>query len=319
MAIVTNTLLTFSAIGNREDLLDKIYNISPTDVPVQSLADETTAKATFHEWQTEALNTAAANAQLQGDDVAFGAAILTTRVGNRTQISRKEVVVSGTQEAVDKAGRNSEMVRQMANKRAELKRDIEFVLCSNQAPVTGNSTTAPQIRPMLSWYATNVGMSGAGSPANGSTTTARTDGTQRTFTEALMTAQMQNAWINGGKPSVALCGPKQRAVISTFSGGATKFYSIEDKRLTATITVYDGDFGTLKIVPSRFVRGGQTGADREVQILDPSLIAVAYTPGRKMKTLDIAITGDAEKGAILSEYTLEFRNEAGCALVADLT
>jgi hypothetical protein len=89
---------------------------------VQSMADET-AKGTLHEWQTEALNTAAANAQLQGDDVAFGAAILTTRIGNRTQISRKEVIVSGTQEAVDKAGRNSEMVRQMANKRAELKRD----------------------------------------------------------------------------------------------------------------------------------------------------------------------------------------------------
>jgi len=317
MAILSNTLLTFSAIGNREDLIDKIYNISPVEVPVQSMADETTAKATFHEWQVESLNTAAANAQLQGDDVSFGAAILTTRVGNRTQISRKEVVVSGTQEAVDKAGRNSEMVRQMANKRAELKRDIEFVLCSNQAPVTGNSTTAPQLRPMLSWYATNV--SGGTSAANGSSTTARTDGTQRPFTEALMTAQMQNAWIAGGKPSVALCGPKQRAVISTFNGGATKFYSIEDKRLTSTITVYDGDFGTLKIVPSRFVRGGQTGADREVQLLDPSLIAVAYLPGRKMKTLDIALTGDALKGAVLSEYTLEFRNEAGCALVADLT
>src|SRR3954465_11047246 len=111
MAIVTNTLLTFSAIGNREDLLDKIYNISPVDVPLQYMSDDTTAKATLHEWQTEALTAAAANAQLQGDDVAFGAAILTTRVSNRTQISRKEVVVSGTQEAVDKAGRNSEMVR----------------------------------------------------------------------------------------------------------------------------------------------------------------------------------------------------------------
>jgi hypothetical protein len=149
MAIVTNTLLTFSAIGNREDLLDKIYNISPVDVPLQSMSDDATAKATLHEWQTEALTAAAANAQLQGDDVAFGAAILTTRVSNRTQISRKEVVVSGTQEAIDKAGRNSEMVRQMANKRAELMRDKEFVLCSNQAPVTGNSTTAPQLRPLM--------------------------------------------------------------------------------------------------------------------------------------------------------------------------
>jgi hypothetical protein len=317
VAILSNTLLTFSAVGNREDLLDKIYNISPVEVPLQSMADEGTAKATFHEWQTEALNAAAANAQLQGDDISFGAAILTTRVGNRTQISRKEVIVSGTQEAVDKAGRNSEIVRQMANKRAELKRDIEFVLCSNQAPVTGNSTTAPQLRPLLSWYATNVS-SGVGA-ANGSTTTARTDGTQRTFTEALMTAQMQNAWVAGGKPSVALCGPKQRAVISTFSGGATKFYSVEDKKLTATITVYDGDFGTLKIVPSRFTRGAASSADREVHLLDPSLVSVVYLPGRKFKSIDIATTGDAMKGAVLSEYSIEVRNEAGLALVADLS
>lgn len=317
MTILTNTLLTFSAVGNREDLLDKIYNISPTDVPLQSMADDTTAKATFHEWQTEALNAAAANAQLQGDDVTFGAAILTTRVGNRTQISRKEVIVAGTQEAVDKAGRNSEIVRQMANKRAELMRDKEFVLCSNQAPVTGNSTTAPQLRPLLSWYATNVS-SGVGA-ANGTSTTARTDGTQRTLTEAMVVAGMQSAWINGGKPSVALCGAKQRGVISSFSGGATKFYSVEDKNLKATIQVYEGDFGTIKMVPSRFVRGGASATDREVHLIDPSLLAVAYLPGRKMKTLDLAPTGDALKGAILSEYTLEVRNEAGLALVADLT
>jgi hypothetical protein len=317
VTILTNTLLTFSAVGNREDLLDKIYNISPTDVPLQSMADDTTAKATFHEWQTEALNAAAANAQLQGDDVTFGAAILTTRVGNRTQISRKEVIVAGTQEAVDKAGRNSEIVRQMANKRAELMRDKEFVLCSNQAPVTGNSTTAPQLRPLLSWYATNVS-SGVGA-ANGTSTTARTDGTQRTLTEAMVVAGMQSAWINGGKPSVALCGAKQRGVISSFSGGATKFYSVEDKNLKATIQVYEGDFGTIKMVPSRFVRGGASATDREVHLIDPSLLAVAYLPGRKMKTLDLAPTGDALKGAILSEYTLEVRNEAGLALVADLT
>lgn len=317
MAIVTNTLLTFSAIGNREDLLDKIFNISPVDVPLQSMSDDSTAKATLHEWQTESLTAAAANAQLQGDDVAFGAAILTTRVSNRTQISRKEVVVAGTQEAVDKAGRNSEMVRQMANKRAELMRDKEFVLCSNQAPVTGNSTTAPQLRPLCGWIVTNQS-AGAGG-AVGTSSAARTDGTQRTLTEALIVAQMQAAWIAGGKPSIALSGPKQRGVISTFSGGATKFYSVEDKRLAATITVYEGDFGTLKMVPSRFVRGAATGADREVFILDPSLLAVAYLPGRKMKTLDIAITGDADKGALLSEYTLEVRQEAGLAGVFDLT
>lgn len=317
MAILANTLLTFSAVGNREDLLDKIYNISPVDVPFTSMIDETTAKGTLHEWQTEALNAAASNAQLQGDEYTFGAPILTVRVGNRTQISRKEVIISGTQEAVDKAGRNSELVRQMANKRAELKRDKEFVLCSNQAPVTGNSTTAPQLRPLCGWFATNVSRGVGG--ANGTASAAATDGTQRALTEAMVQTALQQAWSAGGSPSILLCGPKQRSVISTFNGGATKFYSVEDKKLSATITVYEGDFGTVKITPSRFVRGAQTSADREIFILDPSLWAVAHLTGRKFKSEDVAKTGDSEKGVILSEYTLESRQEAGNAIVADLT
>ncbi len=315
MAIVTNTLLTFSAVGNREDLTDKIYNISPADVPLTTKADKTKATATLHEWQTEALNAAAANAQLQGDDVAFGAAIVTTRVSNRTQISRKEVIVSGTQEAVDKAGRNSELVRQMANKRAELKRDKEFVLLSNQAPVVGNSTTAPQLRPMCSWFTTNVSRGATG--ASGSSTTAATDGTQRALTEAMLVTAMQTSWVAGGTPTMVLCGPKQRAAISAFNGGATKFYSVEDKKLAATIQVYEGDFGTVKMVLDRFMRGAQTTADREIFVLDPDYWAIAEL--RPTHAIDLARTGDADKGVLICEYTLEARQEASSAVVADLT
>src|SRR5689334_14242043 len=315
MAVPTNTLLTFSAVGNREDLLDKITNISPTDVPFTSAIGKSTAKATFHDWQTEVLNAAAQNAQLQGDDVSFGSPILTSRVGNRTQISRKEVIVSGTQEAVDKAGRNSEIVRQMANKRKELARDIEFVLLSNQAPVTGNSSTAPQLRPVCGWITTNASRGVGG--ANGSSSAAATDGTQRTFTEAMLVTAMQSAWTQGGSPSILLAGPKQRAVVSTFTGGGTKFQQMDNTKLSVTITTYVGDFGTVKIVTDRFVRGGQTTADREVFVLDPDLWAVATL--RPFQAIDIAKTGDSEKGVILKEYTLESLQEAGNAIIADLT
>ena len=314
MTIVTNTLTTFSAIGNREDLADTIYNIAPVEVPLQSMAQKAKASAVFHEWQTEVLNAAATNAQLQGDDFTYGASIVTTRVGNRTQIMRKEAVISGTQEAVNKAGRQSEVVRQLMNKSKELKRDIEFALCSNQAPVTGNTAVAPQLRPLLSWFNTNVDMGVGG--VNGTPTTARTDGTQRPMTETLLQTAMQNAWINGGSPDYALTGPKQKRGISAFTGGTTKFYKVEDRKLTATIDVYVGDFGQLKIVASRFVRGAATATDRCVHVLDPSLIGIATL--RPIKTIDVAPTGDAEKAVILTELTLEVRQEAGLALIADL-
>lgn len=318
MAVPTNTYLTFSAIGNREDLLDRITNISPTDVPFTTMADTATTDGTFHEWQTDSLATAAGNAQLQGDDVTFAAASPTTRIGNRTQISRKEVIVSGTQEAVSKAGRNSEKVYQMSKRRDELKRDKEFILLSNQAPVTGNSSTAPQLRPLCGWLTTNVDRGTGG--ANGSSSAAATDGTQRALTLAMVTTAQQNAWTQGGKPTFLLTGPKQRGNLTTLMGGAaTKFYAVEDKKMTATIQAFEGDFGLVKIVTDRFVRGGQTGADREIFLLDPDLWAVAYLKGRKMVSLDLAKTGDNEKGAVLTEYTLESRQEAGNAGVFDLT
>lgn len=318
MAVLTNTYLTFSAVGNREDLLDKITNISPTDVPFTTMCGETTAKATFHEFQTDTLATAAQNAQLQGDDVTFGAASPTTRIGNRTQIMRKEVIVSGTQEAVDKAGRNSELVYQMGKRRDELKRDKEFVLCSNQAPVTGNSATAPQLRPLCGWITTNVDRGVGG--ANGTSSAAATDGTQRALTLTMITTGQQNAWTQGGKPGFLMCGPKQRGNLTTLFGtAATKFYAVEDKKMTATIQAFEGDFGLVKVVMNRFMRGAQTGADREIFLLDPDLWNVAYLKGRKMLSIDMAKTGDSEKGVVLTELTLESLQEAGNAVVADLT
>jgi hypothetical protein len=146
MAVPTNTLLTFSAVGNREDLLDKITNISPTDTPFTTMAGTATANGVFHEWQTDSLAAAAQNAQLQGDDVTFAAASPTVRVGNRTQISRKEVIVSGTQEAIDKAGRNSEIVYQMSKPRSPATRPPlrSFGRCAGGSPPT---STAALVEP----------------------------------------------------------------------------------------------------------------------------------------------------------------------------
>lgn len=292
-----------------------IYNISPIEVPFQSMIGKAKATATLHEWQTDSLAAAAANAQLQGDDVSFAAAAVTARVNNRTQVLRKEVVIAATQEAVNKAGRKSEMVYQLQKRSKELKRDLEFVLCSNQAPVTGNSTTAPQMRPLCGWYATNDSRGASG--ADGSTSAAATDGTQRSISETLLQDVMQNCWVSGGNPSVALCGPKQKRAISAFTGGATKFDKTDDKTLYAVVDVYISDFGTIKIVPSRFTRGAATAADREVHVLDTDYWALATL--RPMQTVDLAKTGDAEKAMIITEVTLEARNEAASGIVADLT
>ena len=53
MAQPTNTFDTYDSVGEREDLSDVIYSISPTDTPFISSAAKTKATAVLHEWQTD--------------------------------------------------------------------------------------------------------------------------------------------------------------------------------------------------------------------------------------------------------------------------
>src|SRR6478752_8689470 len=110
MAVPSNTFQTYQAIGNREDLSDVIYRIDPTDTPCMTAFEREKATAVNHEWQTQALAAVdTANYVLEGDDATTDAATPTVRLGNICQISDKVARVSGTQEAVDKAGRGSEL------------------------------------------------------------------------------------------------------------------------------------------------------------------------------------------------------------------
>lgn len=219
------------------------------------------------------------------------------------------MVVSGTQDVVDKAGRTREMTYQLMKRGKELRRDMEFVLTNNQAPVTGNSTTARQLRPLCSWYATNDSRGAGG--ADGTSTTAATDGTQRPLTEALLKSVLQLCWTSGGDPNLVMVGPFNKTVCSGFTGNVTKMQDTANQKLSANIDIYRSDFGTHKFVANRFQR------ERDAHVLDTSMWALATL--RAPKTEDLAKTGDAEKAHIITEYTLESRQEAASGIVADLT
>ena len=189
MAQITNTYSQYDAKGEREDIADIIYSISPTETPFMSGIGKNKATAVYHEWQTDALAAAASNNhQVEGDEISFDAQATTSRIGNKTQISRKAVIVSGTMESVDLAGRNNEMAYQISKASKELKRDMETTLLLNQAPVTGNDTTARKLAGIETWIEANTNHASAGSPTpadpTGDGTDVRVVGTQRAFTEA---------------------------------------------------------------------------------------------------------------------------------------
>ena len=308
------TFTAHSAIGQREDLTDIIYDISPTETPFMSSIGKTKATAVYHEWQTDSLAAATtANAAVEGADATSATLSPTVRLGNYTQIIQKTVQVSGTLDAVNKAGRKSEKAYQLAKASAEIKRDLETILLANQGRSAGTSTVARKLGSLLSWIKTNsdVGSGGADPATIGVST--RTDGTQRTFTETLLKTVIAEVFSSGGSPKVLMVGVAGKQKVSSFAGIAAQRYMAPSNTPTTIIgaaDVYMSDFGQMSVVPNRFMR------TRDALVIDPEYAALAYL--RPFQTNDLAKTGDSENTQLLAEVTLEVKNEAAHGIIADL-
>ena len=318
MTLPLSTFTTYQALGNREDLSDTIYRIDPTDTPFMTGIEREKASAVLHEWQTQALAAVdTANARLEGDDATTITATPTVRLTNVCQISDKVARVTGTQQAVEHAGRSNELAYQETLKGLELKRDMEAILCgANQAKVTGGGTTARTTASVLSWIKTNAVTVGTGglNPSAADGTTTRTDSnTPGAFTEAKLKAVLASAWTNGGKPDMVMAGSFNKQTFSTFTGRATPTEDTRAKKITASVDAYESDFGTLSVVANRFSRS------RDVLVLQTDMWALAFLNGRKMVSTDLAKTGDSERRQILSEYALVSRNEKASGGVFDCT
>lgn len=312
------TYQSYTAIGQREDLSDVIANISPTDTPFMSSVGKTKATAVYHEWQTDSLAAAALGGAVEGADASSATMSPTTRAGNRTQIFQKTVQVAGTLEAVDKAGRKSEKAYQLAKASAEIKRNIELSLLSNQVAAAGNSSTARTMGGLQAWLATNGDFNTDGA-AGASGTTARDEGTGRTFTEALLKTVVKEVYESGGKPTVLMVNPGHKQTVSAFAGIAAQRYQAPTSAATTIIgaaDVYLSDFGTMSVVPNRFMNAANS-ADTCAFVLDPEYAAVAYL--RPFSTNELAKTGDSEKTQIIAELTLEVKNEAAHGVIGDLS
>ena len=319
MTLATSAFTTFAAVGNREDLSNRITRIDPTETPFYSGIGRSRATATKHEFQTQALAAASTgNAQLEGDDgYAADAATATVRLDNVCQISRKTPRVTGTQQAVQHAGRGNEMDYQTMLKGMELKRDMEAILTgANQAKVTAGAATAPKLADVLSWIKTNPvkgGGTGADPTAADGTSLRVDSATQRALVENDLKSALKKAYDQGGRPTTIMMGSFNKQAFSMFNGRGTPTSNTDDKKITAAVDIYVSDFGRLKAVPNLFMR------TRDVLVLEMDKWAYAPLPGRNFLSYNLAKTGDSDAKTILSQYTLDSLNEKASAGIFDLT
>lgn len=313
MAQPTGSHSTYDAIGNREDLSDLIYQISPTDTPFMTSIPRNKATGTKHEWQKNALAAASStNFVIEGDDATTDTANITTRVFNYTAISDKVPRVTGTQESVDSAGRRSEMAFQMENKMKELKRDVEKILLENNAYVAGTDTAARECAGLQAYLVTNANIAADSTAATGDGSDAHTDGTARALQESFVEEVLGEAWDSGGNPTLCILGKAQKQKFAAFSGNATRTHDGESKKITNTIDIYIDPLGNeVRLVPDRFCPADV------VYFVDPE--NVKFSVLRDFQSSDLAKTGDTMRKQILAEYTLEVGNEAAHGIITDLT
>lgn len=292
----SSSVLTFDAIGNREDLSDVVTNISPMDTLFLNRFGKVKVSNTYHEWTTDSLASTTDNAQVEASDYSFSKAAARVRTGNYVQYAYTPVEVSDAQRQMDPAGVDDEFAYQMAKKMKEHARDIEVALVTGTGN-SGASGTARRVKGVLSWIAT-VNTTGTGTG-------------NETLTETMFNDTLQNIWSNGGSPASAYANGAQKRAISGFTAGTTKFTQIEGKELTAGVDVYDSDFGRIKVYLHRWM------TTSVVAILTDDMWKVGmFIPTHKT---DVAKVGSATRAVIETYFTLESRQEAGSGKITQLS
>lgn len=316
MAVPSNTIQNVSRVGVREDLDDKIAELFPDDTPFMNAIGRSNIGTTYTEWQTDGLAAADhTNAAIQGDDLANSSRANTTRVGTHTQIFTKVVAASTTVEWTKKAGRRSELARELMKSGREIRTDMEKRFLGNYASVAAAAGVAGQTAGAQAWLTSNVsrGATGANGGFSAGIVAAATNGTQRTYTETLLKTVLQSIWSAGGNAKMVFTNGTQKQAEAAFAGLATQRRETGDKKVTivAGADVYVSDFGPVQFVPDRFADA------RSATIVDPEYWDIGV--GENLTTFDLATTGLASRKALRAELALRCLNQAASGVVADLT
>jgi hypothetical protein len=323
MTVPTNLYQKASLKGNREDLIDKIFNTSPTETPISSAMGRVTATTDFHEWQTDTLASAnAANKMIDGDDATSASQTATNRLGNHLQIFNTTIGVSRRANIVKKAGRATEMAYLKGKAMLQLKRDIEaMVLSPTQVAIAATTSVAGQSGGLGVQCVSNPLHNGAGATAawtSGAPTAAITAGTNRTFTKSLLDTACQNIYTTSGQfAEMLVLSPAHKVLFSAFSSIAQNRVDVAKKSngqgaVVAGADIYMSDFGSLSVVPHYLLSGSDTA-----YVLNTDYLELAFLDG--FKTSDLAKTGDSDKVLITADCALAVRAPTAQAKITNLT
>lgn len=273
----------------KESVLDLITNIDPVENYVLSNFQRSTGNDEFHFVPRDTLRTPALRSAVEGADPTYDGND-PTRAMNVMQIVEVGFEVTDSEAATDRYGSPEDRVAYETEKALkDWANFAEFALVRSTL-VTGNNSTARQMEGLKECLTLDTSQSGV------------------SLTETILNNYMENVWNEGSDVDLILAPMRHKRKISGFTGGGSKFYNQEDRRLVLPIEVYEADASgkPVKIVAHRYV---QQSGDTNYDILgvDMEKFAIAYL--REPKVRPLAKTGDAERRQVVGEMTLECRSD----------
>lgn len=276
---------TYDDASVREDLLNVLTNLSPKNTQLVSGLGQSTASSIRHEWLIKTLGTVKNNAYVEGVDASYANLTDPTRLINYTQIFREGYQVTDTERAVNNAAFNDRFALEASDALAELKNDMELAILRGSL-ACGSGSAARQLRGIKNSLSLVTSQSGI------------------SLTEKILNDYFQLVWDNTSTEVNEVYGSMyMKRKISAFTAGATKNVETTDRRLVNAVDVYQADAASnVKLFAHRYATiSGDTNYD--LVGINADMFSVAYL--RKPFTRELAKTGDASKGEVVTEATLE--------------
>ncbi|MBB2905827.1 hypothetical protein FHR76_002209 [Rhizobium sp. RAS22] len=305
--------LTTALKNINEDLVQNVSNIAPSATPVYTAIGKTKSAGTYHETLTDTLAPPNKdNAREENADALVPNNGLVSRTGNFTQIFGGEVFVSGSVDAANTAGKG-EFSRQLANKLKEMKTDIEASIVSDNASVGGATRKSAGMAAIIKTNAVENGGSATPGFANNiyGAPTVPAVGDRVVVTPDMVHELASKMYDSGAELKDLLVSKDMKTKLSQIlSGNASRWNNAKEKAAYSNVDFYTTDFGEFAIKPHRSI------SNHTIIAYDPDFWAVATY--RDFKTEALGKSGDGRKVQIITELTLEARNEAANGKIAGI-
>ena len=293
--------------GNREDLSSMLTMLEPEQTPITSLCAKAKASGVLHEWIVDGLDAPSADGINETSDVtAFSNKFANrARLGNYTQIFRKDYLVSDLQNAVASVG-PADVAQAKAKALREIKRDIEFAVASANDRQAEDGVNPYKLRGLGDWI-DSAGPSDV--PASyrtpaGSIKTA-------TLTEATLNDLLGSIFAETGEMGnlTMVANVSLRKVIANFTRAegtttATAYNVNEDatsRKITLSVSLFDTDFGVIKLVNGN-PACMPTATTNIGYVLDPKYLGIGTL--LPLESVALENQGAGERGFVKTALTL---------------